>query len=49
MTFRVLKPATDHVASTLAFILVLATWCVAYVAVMPADPVHRVHVARVSP
>ena len=50
--FHVRKPdpsLVEHVGSALAFTLVLATWIVAYVTVMPPDPVtHRTHVAEVK-
>ncbi len=35
--FHVRKSSTDHIASTVAFTLLLASWCIAYVVIMPAD------------
>ena len=36
----------DRAASTIAFALLIASWAVAYVAIVPADPApaHRVHI-----
>jgi len=40
----------ERIGSTMALVLFLSAWVVAYVTVMPADPVqHRTHVAEVRP
>ena len=47
--FRVPQPSilVEHGASAIAFALMLASWAVAYVAIVPADPApaHHIHIA----
>ena len=49
--FYVRKPTpslVDHALSAVGFALLLATWVVGYVTLVPADPIaHRTHVAEV--
>lgn len=39
----------DHAASAIAFVLLIASWAVVYVTVVPADPMqaHRTHLVEV--
>ena len=49
--FHAYKPTPsllDHALSAVGFTLLLATWVVGYVTLVPADPnAHRTHVAEV--
>ena len=45
------RPALlDHAASAVAFALLLASWVVVYVTIVPADPIpaHHIHSAQVQ-